>query len=180
MLQDLATGVWVDDADAERLLAEAAATPAPDVVQTPGKLWRVYRSTELPDTASQSLALHEATLDVDPEALRATFTFREREVTVEGEAVRILWVFAEVRVAGSEDGGWMSAAETFAAWQEAGGNPGSSQKRMSWERGKLRTELRRQGVHGASGLFVKKGSGPKTLLRLDLLPERIHIWTRDA
>jgi hypothetical protein len=112
------------------------------------------------------------TIEIDLAGLAATFTQREVAVTVRGECVRVLAVFAQARQQGE---GWLDASEAWARWVELGGTRETALDRMSWERGKLRAQLARQRVSGLDGLFARRKVGAFVHVRLAVEPGAIFF-----
>jgi hypothetical protein len=113
-------------------------------------------------------------LDLYPDALRATFTVGPREITVSGECVRILWVYAQVRLEDEiAEGGWLSRDEVHHLWVDLGGREDSPVMRMGWEKGKLRTRLSKAGATGLETLFENRSQHGQQVSRLAFDPERI-------
>jgi hypothetical protein len=130
----------------------------------------------LPDAVPATLdtvldLLHPGiSLDVDLDTLVAAFHQRDAVVTVRGECVRVLAVYLAARTRDLPRGGWLTPAEGWAAWVALGGNPRSESDRLSWERGKLRTQLARLQVANVHALFElsRQGDTIRTRLGIDL------------
>jgi hypothetical protein len=123
-----------------------------DVFCLDGCAYRYLAGIPVAPTAREAVQLlHRAvTLDISVAALVATFVRGARELVVTGECVRVLAVYALARGAGE---GWLTRDEAYAAWRELGGAAASEAVRLGWERGKLRTQLARQGALGVRDLF---------------------------
>lgn len=180
IVEDVVTRERLEEPEATELLGPEGAVAGQQLVERYGRLWRVHRPGKLPDTATTGMDLQESFLDIYRDNLRATFTFGSREVVLEGESVRVLMVFAEVRMAGGPEGGWLTAVDAYDAWVSSGGNPKSGVDRLAWERGKLRTELRKRGLVAVEALFEKRGSGAAACVRLGLPTSRVEVWASSA
>jgi hypothetical protein len=168
--EDLLTGAaHVGDALCEVLEVRADGTTRPftadeadapplrdgDVFLHEGRPWRLHLAEGLPPTRQIRIDLSRAdvTLDIDLEALRATFHQRGAEVTIAGEHVRTLAAYASARRRRGETGGWLTCEEAYARWRALGGNPQSPMDRLGWDRGRCRSHLAREGVAGVEVLF---------------------------
>lgn len=134
--------------------AAAAALTDGDVVVHEGRAWRAHLPT--PPEATQRVRIDlgrpGASIDVDPQALRATVHQGEVDVTITGEHVRVLIAYA-LAARDDANGGWLTAEEAWASWRALGGNPQSPIDRIGWDRGRCRSQLSRAGVGGVDGLF---------------------------
>lgn len=147
---------WVHrDGGAERILR--AHVPTPVVATAAPRL---------------DLASSGATLDVDLADLSAVFHQRDATATARGECVRVLAVFVQARLEGE---GWMDAAEAWTRWVELGGRGSTRLERMSWERGKLRQQLARQGCGALESLFEHRKVGGFVRTRLALEPRQLRL-----
>jgi hypothetical protein len=121
-----------------------------------GRPWRMHLPDVLPPTLRLrlDLARTDASIDVDAEALRATFHQGGSHVTIAGEHVRVLVVYALARLEDADGGGgWLDADAVYARWRGMGGNPQSPVDRIGWDRGRCRSHLSREGVGGVDALF---------------------------
>ena len=85
--------------------------------------------------------------------------FRKRRKLCQShrECVRVLAAYALVRRDESyTEGGWLTAPESHQQWLKLGGNPNSGIERLGFERGKLRSQLRKAGVLDVKDLFERK------------------------
>ncbi len=123
-----------------------------DVFCLDGRAYRYIAGVPVAPTAREAVQLlhRSVTLDISVATLAATFVSGAREIVVTGECVRTLAVYALARSAGE---GWRTRDEAYAAWRELGGAAGSDAVRLGWERGKLRSQLARQGALGVRELF---------------------------
>ena len=69
----------------------------------------------------------------------------------------------------------MSPQQAFDVWVSQGADASSQLKRIGWEKGKLRTQLNKQGVIGLSALFEKRWIGKSPETRLSLTPDNIDL-----
>jgi hypothetical protein len=143
-----------------------------DVLVWEGRPWQVHLSEGPEPTARVriDLARPGVSVDVDPEALRATFHQGEVDLPVEGEHVRVLLAYALARKAASE-GGWLSAEDAWSAWRTLGGNPQSPVDRLGWDRGRCRAHLARAGVGNVQLLFESRRMRGVPQLRLGVSVE---------
>lgn len=118
------------------------------------------------------LASAGAALEVDLGAMTAVFHQRDAVATVRGECVRVLAVFLQARLEGE---GWIDASEAWTRWVELGGRGSARLERMSWERGKLRQQLARQGCGALETLFEHRKVGGFVRTRLALEPGQLHL-----
>ncbi len=114
-------------------------------------------------------------LDIYPTLLKATFSSGRNSVTIQGEMVRILWVYAKERLQGE---GWLETATALEAWIDLGGNTSSDLARVSWERNKIRKQLLDQSVLGVDQLFERYRQGTLWSHRLKLTAQQIAIVQR--
>jgi hypothetical protein len=129
---------------------------------------RLHVPVQVPATADASLDLLDPglALEIDLNALRATLHQRGGHVVVRGECVRVLGVYLQARRQDLPAGGWLTPDEAWAAWVALGGNPTSPTERLSWERGKLRTQLARMRVGNVHALFELSRQGDTIRTRL--------------
>ena len=93
-------------------------------------------------------------VEIDTTNLRAVFSSGDQEYGVKGECVRVLAAYADARLSALDDeGGWATLQEVYETWVDMGGNPDSPQRRMSWEKGKLRKQLSRQEAPDIQTIF---------------------------
>jgi hypothetical protein len=120
-----------------------------------GRPLRVHLPDIVPPTQRVRLDLTraDASVDVDNESLRATFHQGGSDVTIAGEHVRVLVVYARARREDPEGGGWLDADAAYGRWRALGGNPHSPVDRIGWDRGRCRSHLSREGVGGVDALF---------------------------
>jgi hypothetical protein len=111
-------------------------------------------------------------VDLHLDDLSATFHQNDSSAVVCGECVRVLALFALARQRGE---GWLDASEAWALWTELGGSPATSLARMSWERGKLRSQLSRQRVTRLDVLFESRKMGAFVRTRLGLDPATVSF-----
>ncbi len=137
--------------------APPASLPDGAVFVHDGRPWRVFlaASPEPTRRVRIDLARAGASVDVDPDRLRATLHQGDADVTIDGEHVRALVTYALARREDPE-GGWLSAGDAWARWRALGGNPQSPVDRMGWDRGRVRAHLARLGVGGVEGLFESR------------------------
>ena len=115
--------------------------------------------------AQLHLGLDDCSLRINVGELWASFESDQVMVRVTGECVRVLAAYAVVRRDESyTDGGWLTAPESHQRWLDLGGNPASGIERLGFERGKLRSQLRKAGVMDVKDLFERKTSGYRTML----------------
>lgn len=116
---------------------------------------------------------HEALrLDIYPKSLRAVFSVGINSVAIQGELVRVLWMYALER---QQSDGWVDSMTALQAWVTLGGNRGSDVARISWERNKLRKLLLDQSVQGVDQLFERYRQNTVWFHRLSLAPLQIAI-----
>lgn len=143
--------VWMLAADHEdpRPLSDG------DVFVHDGRPWRLHLAHGLAPTrlVRIDLARADVTIDIDVDALRATFHQRGAEVTIAGEHVRTLAAYVLARRELGAAGGWLTCEQAHERWRALGGNPLSSADRLGWDRGRCRSHLAREGVAGVEALF---------------------------
>ncbi len=133
---------------------------------------RVHMPTEASATldAILDVTAPDLAVELDVAGLTATFHQGQGAVTVRGECVRVLALYVHARGENLPPGGWMTPGEAWEAWVALGGNPASTLDRLSWERGKLRSQLARLRVASVSALFQvsREGDTIRTRLGVDL------------
>ena len=163
---------WEDARESEFELRDG------DLVSSEGALYRVFLPNEGAPTlvAQLNLMVSDCSVTINLKKLTACFESSQTSLEVNGECVRVLAVYANTRLDEHfDDGGWLSAQSSYQRWLGLGGNPNSNAERLGFERGKLRNQLRRQGVLDVKGLFERQTSGYRTALRLSLNPDQIYF-----
>ncbi len=155
----------VAGAESPRPLRDGEVVAIVDAIEGPSAL-RVHLPGMIETTADASLDLlaPDVSLDIDLVHLRATLHQHHASVTVRGECVRVLSVYARARARVAD--GWLTPHDAWDAWVTAGGNAASGPDRLSWERGKLRARLVRLHVANVDALFeiVREGVTVRTRL----------------
>lgn len=111
-------------------------------------------------------------LDIYPKSLRAVFSLGVNSASIQGEVVRVLWMYALERRRGE---GWVDSGTALEAWIDLGGNKSSDVARISWERNKLRKQLLDQSVLGVDHLFERYRQNTIWFHRLNLNINQIAI-----
>ena len=111
-------------------------------------------------------------LDIYPKSLKAVFSAGLNSVSVQGELVRVLWMYAVEKQQGA---GWVDSNTALAAWVSLGGNSHSDVARISWERNKLRKVLLDLSVQEVDRLFERYRQQTVWFHRLSLNPDQIAI-----
>ena len=111
-------------------------------------------------------------LDIYPKSLRAVFSAGLNSASVQGEMVRVLWMYAVEKQQGT---GWVDSNTALEAWITLGGNSSSDVARISWERNKLRKHLLDQSVQGVDQLFERYRQNKMWFHRINLEPKQISI-----
>lgn len=161
---------WEHGADASYELKDG------DLVSSGTSLYRLFFPVLGAPTlvAQLHLIIDECSLRISVSELWASFESDESSVRVTGECVRVLAAYALVRRDESyTDGGWLTAPESHKQWLKLGGNTNSGIERLGFERGKLRSQLRKAGVLDVKDLFERKTSGYRTMLRLSTRADQI-------
>lgn len=137
-------------ADGDVVIASAPGEPA--------RLARLHLPAEIPFTDRPPQQLTEAPLqiDLDLPAQTAQLTQGSLHVVLTGAEVRSLAVYAQARAVGVPADGWLDLDAAYASWRELGGPAESPRDRLTWERGKLRSQLSDLGVAGAAQLFQSR------------------------
>ena len=112
-------------------------------------------------------------LEVNLDNQTAAFCAGDNRVSIEGATGLVLCVFALARLEADESGGWLTLDEAFERWLHAGGSKSSEARRISWEKGKIRTRLSQANVAGGSDLFENQRRGGTASSRLLFDRERI-------
>jgi len=149
-----------------------------DLIMHEGRLYRVFCPRLSPPTvvAQLQISMTDCDVTIDLNTLQAVFESSHKATTVKGECVRVLAVYAQARRDEHRvDGGWLSAQEVYDRWVAIGGNPKSKLDRPGFERGKLRTQLTKQGALDVKKLYERQSSGYRTTIRLALDPASISI-----
>ncbi len=162
-----------DEGEATQILGDGAVLAVVDRDRGPLAL-RVHAPSAIAATQDSvvDLLAPELALDLDLPGLRATIHQRQGAVTVRGECVRVLAVYLAARRESSPNGGWLTPDAAWEAWVDLGGNPESSPDRLSWERGKLRSQLARLRVANVGALFELSRDG-------DTVRTRLGVETRE-
>lgn len=179
MLDGAALDAWLEqdggncwplsaDRDPQRALRDG------DVLREGERVFRVHLPGPIASTDRACMMIdHPAVeLELDRQALAATFVIGSRSLRVEGESVRLLLAYAQARSAGD---GWLTTEQAHTAWVALGGNPTSEVERVRWERGKLRTLLVRGGAGRVDALFATQRVAGRSAQRLTVEPERLHL-----
>lgn len=138
---------------------------------TPYRLW-IPQSYAPSVDSSFLLSDPHLQLDIYPQDLRAELSIGPRVIQIQGEFVRILWVYAQARLDGE---GWLDSFDALSFWVYNGGNAGSEAARVSWERNKLRKVLLEQQAFGVDALFERYRQGTNWHHRLGLSANQIAI-----
>ena len=150
-----------------------------DIIRSDAGIYRLNLPSHDTHTlvAQLHLGLDDCSLRINVGELWASFESDQVMVRVTGECVRVLAAYAFVRrdVESYTDGGWLTAPESHQRWLELGGNPASGIERLGFERGKLRSQLRKVGVMDVKDLFERKTSGYRTMLRLSIPADEIFV-----
>jgi hypothetical protein len=131
---------------------------------------RLHVPAEVPATADALLDLLDPglSIELDLPGLRATLHQRGSHVIVRGECARVLTVYLQARRRDLPAGGWLDPDEAWALWVALGGNEDSPRERLSWERGKLRSQLARMRVANVHALFELSRQGDTIRTRLGI------------
>lgn len=139
---------------------------------------RAHVPAPLPDTLATRLDLARGDVVVDADLARATATFHQgaTEVSVTGQAVRVLVAYALARAADTagapaqaglpSTAGWRTAAEVWSDWVALGGNAATPHDAVAWERTRLRQLLHRARVGSVQALFEQRKPGAYVQIRL--------------
>ena len=149
-----------------------------DIIHSVNGIYRLNLPSQDSQTlvAQLHLGLDDCSLRINVGELWASFESDQVMVRATGECVRVLAAYAVVRRDESyTDGGWLTAPESHQRWLELGGNPASGIERLGFERGKLRSQLRKAGVMDVKDLFERKTSGYRTMLRLSIPADEILV-----
>lgn len=151
---------WLEEAEGAHWLHEGEHAPTRrlqdgEVVSLGGRPWRFLAGAPFTPTHTEAFhVLHrDVRLEVDLAAQEASVRCGRQVVVVRGECVRVLAVYQAAQCRGD---GWLTRTEAWEQWVALGGNPASTPDRLGWERGKLRTQLARQGLLGVHELFESR------------------------
>jgi hypothetical protein len=111
-------------------------------------------------------------LDIYPKSFKAVFSAGANSAVIQGEMVRVLWMYSIERQTGE---GWVDSNTALDAWMNLGGNASSDVARISWERNKLRKHLLDQSVLGVDHLFERYRQNAVWFHRLSLSSSQIAI-----
>ena len=98
----------------------------------------------------------EGDLWIDLDGMCATFDFETHRFILNGEATRILAVYAQAHLS---DDGWINTEDAFLDWVALGGNSTSPCERINWERNKIMKKHEKQGSFPLSSLFRRRKTG---------------------
>ena len=141
-------------------------------------LYRLHHPEVVVNTQSVQVDVSDPScfLQIAPDRSTAEFTSRGCSVVVTGAAVLVLYAFVLAKqTSHPQVDGWMNTEEAFKKWLECGGNPESQPKRIGWEKGKLRTQLNKQGAIGLSALFEKRWVAGQPQTRIALNVDNIEV-----
>ncbi len=139
-----------------------------------GEAFRLWIPQNYAPSVESTLVLsdEQCRLDIYPKQLKAVFTQGRNSASLQGEVVRVLWVYAQERL---ESGGWMDSSIALERWIQYGGNPTSDVARISWERNKIRKHLLDQSVLSVDSLFERYRQGTAWSHRLNFEPSQLSI-----
>ena len=134
------------------------------------RLWRTQHSVQL------DLRARELTLDFAGSPPTAMFTQGSKSIELRGMGALLLKAYAQRRQEEAlPEGGWMSTAETLAAWNSLAPTSCDNLDRVAWERGKIRSLLVKEGAVHPKSLFERRRDGSSWMVRLSLGPHAIRI-----
>lgn len=142
------------------------------------RAYRFHIPQHLSTTQGASVAVDSemCQLDIFTDTLRAVFTVGHHSCTAEGECVRVLWAYCLARLDDViPEGGWLTRVEAHEGWLKLGGHESSTNERIGWEKGKLRSRLSQNGASGLDSLFQNRKQGGLLVSRIHLIPEQICI-----
>ena len=111
-------------------------------------------------------------LDINLSENTAIFTEGNQTLSISGEAVKILYIYASTI---QDQNPWVSTQEAYETWLSHGGNPQSTMDRISWERNKLCKKLEKENVRNSRKLFVRKKEGKEWAHKLRLHPQNVTV-----
>ena len=109
-----------------------------------------------PTEETSTLLPTEGDLWIDLDGMCATFDFETHRFILNGEASRILAVYAQAQ---NSNDLWLSTEDAFLDWVNLGGNAESPCERINWERNKIMGKLDKQGLFPISSLFRRRKTG---------------------
>ena len=141
-----------------------------------GEAFRLWLPQNYAPSVESTLMLsdNQCRLDIYPQDLKAIFTQGRNSASLQGEMVRVLWVYAQERL---ESDGWIDSLTALERWTEYGGNTSSDVARVSWERNKIRKYLLDQSVLSVDSLFERYRQGTVWFHRLSFESKQISILT---
>ena len=131
------------------------------------KNWMMSSDVEI-DICSSSLSI-----DIDKTALKATLTQGKADCIINGEPIRLLYVYAKLKKEAPEE--WFSSADIFSQWLQYGGLESSPLERLNWERSKIKNLLVAKGVKNVDQLFLRKKEKRKWVIQLITSASNISI-----
>jgi hypothetical protein len=155
------------------LLADGVTVAVNDAEHGPLAL-RLHAPTDVISTLHTVVDLLRPglTADFDLVRLRAKLHQGDAAVTVTGECVRVLYTYVQARRRDHPAGGWLDPFAAWHDWVALGGNASSPADRLSWERGKLRSQLSRIRVANIDALFELSREG-------DTIRTRVGVEIRE-
>ena len=111
-------------------------------------------------------------LDINLSENTATFTDGNQTLSLSGEAVKILYLYASTI---QDQNPWVSTQEAYETWISHGGNPQSTMDRISWQRNKLCKRLEKENVQNSRKLFARKKEGQEWTHKLNLIPQNVTV-----
>jgi hypothetical protein len=129
------------------------------------RILRAHVPTTFPGTLAtrMDLARGGVLLELQRGAGVAVFSQGAAQVRISGQCVRTLSVYARARLSA---GGWLTAAEAWAAWSELGGAPSAPVDAVAWDRTRLRQLLHRARVGSVEALFTQRKDDAYVRVRL--------------
>ncbi len=172
---------WVELTEEGVVAASENRQPLRDgeCFQAGGKVLRLWATPNWRATVAPTVDLSRPGWDLTVRLADCSATFFQDggQVSIEGEPVRLLYVYAQARLEGEwgHDGGWLAPEEVHALWVAVGGRAESPAARIGWERGKIKSRLLLAGVGGLDSLFDRRQVGRKVAHRLNTDPRQITL-----
>jgi hypothetical protein len=162
-------GVRLSDDDTETIYTDGS------IAEIEGMLFRVHipRNWNSSSSMEMDMGHPDVMLDIDIKSLKATFTQGRVDCRINGEPVRLLYIYALIKKKSPHK--YVSTEEVFLKWVEQGGTETSPLERLNWERAKIKNHLTTKGVRNTEKLFIRKKEKRKWMIQISITAKNILL-----